>query len=109
MENQAGQKEMLVISDRTGIYNIPLEGIIRFESQGAYSVTHAAMGEKYTSCKSLGAISKELHKVNKFFRIHNSHIINLTKIKMYKKANGGVVVMTDGSEIPVSRRRKSGF
>lgn len=103
------QKEIFVISDRRGIYCVPLDGIIRFESQGTYSVTHTALGEEYISCKSLRKISKELTNTNCFFRIHNSHIINVTKIKMYKKVNGGTVVMTDGSELPVSRRRKSGF
>lgn len=109
MIKQTVGKESLIISDRTGIYNVPLAEIIRFESQGTYSVTHAAMGEKYISCKGLGAIFKEISEVKDFFRIHNSHIINLTKIKMYKKINGGAVVMTDGSEVPVSRRRKSAF
>ena len=63
------------------------------------------MGKKYVSCKSLRAIYKEISAVEYFCRIHHSHIINLTRVKMYSRING-MVVMTDDSEIPVSRRRK---
>ncbi len=44
-----------------------------------------------------------------FFRIHDSYIINLTKIKRYIKGEGGSVVMNDETEIDVSRRRKQDF
>jgi two-component system LytT family response regulator len=44
-----------------------------------------------------------------FFRVHNSHIINLRYVKNYKKGEGGIVKMEDGSEIEVSRRRKDDF
>jgi two-component system LytT family response regulator len=44
-----------------------------------------------------------------FFRVHNSHLINLAHIKEYNKGKGGYVRMTDNSEIEVSSRRKSEF
>ena len=44
-----------------------------------------------------------------FFRVHNSHLINLDYIKSYNKGKGGTVSMTDGSEIEVSTRRKDDF
>ena len=44
-----------------------------------------------------------------FFRIHRSYIVNLAHIKMYKKGDGGIVVMSDGKEIEVSRSNKDAF
>lgn len=49
-----------------------------------------------------------LEEVN-FFRVHNSHIINLRYVKNYIKGEGGIAKMEDGSEIDVSRRRKEDF
>ena len=44
-----------------------------------------------------------------FFRIHESHLINLTYLKKYIKGDGGQVVLTDGSVLDVARRRKDDF
>ena len=44
-----------------------------------------------------------------FFRIHQSHIINTTFIKKIIKDEGGFVVMSDNTTIPISRRRKEEF
>jgi two-component system LytT family response regulator len=43
-----------------------------------------------------------------FFRIHNSYIINLNKIKEFIKSEG-YVVMESNYKIPVARQRKSDF
>jgi two-component system LytT family response regulator len=59
-------------------------------------------------------ITKKLKEVDAllpdhfFFRIHNSFIVNLTKIKEFVK-NHGYVVMTSNHKIPVARQRKSEF
>ena len=44
-----------------------------------------------------------------FYRVHNSHLINLAFIKSYNKGKGGFVTMTDNTDIEVSTRRKDDF
>ncbi|MEZ5045439.1 MAG: LytTR family DNA-binding domain-containing protein [Chitinophagaceae bacterium] len=46
---------------------------------------------------------------NTFFRIHKSAIINLNHLKSFFSHDGGTVVLTDGSEFSVSRRRIKEF
>ena len=46
---------------------------------------------------------------NNFFRIHNSHLINMHHIKKYVKGNAGYVVMGNGANITVARNRKEDF
>lgn len=41
-----------------------------------------------------------------FVRIHQSHLVNRKHIKRYVKGEGGEVVMCDGRNLTVSRRRK---
>ncbi|WP_315824109.1 LytTR family DNA-binding domain-containing protein [Paraflavitalea speifideaquila] len=41
-----------------------------------------------------------------FFRIHNSHIVNLNYIKKYHRGRGGYIEMEDGTLIEVATRRK---
>jgi two-component system LytT family response regulator len=44
-----------------------------------------------------------------FLRVHNSHIINLAKVSKYLKGKGGIAVMSDGSYIEISSRKKEIF
>jgi len=49
---------------------------------------------------------EELLKDQSFERIHQSHLINLNELKSYIKKEGGFVVMSDDSQLPVSQRKK---
>ena len=44
-----------------------------------------------------------------FIRVHNSHLINLHHVKNYTRGEGGIVAMTDGTKVDVSRRKKEEF
>ena len=44
-----------------------------------------------------------------FFRVHHSYVVNLNYMDRYNKGDGGELIMTDGSCIPVSRHRKQEF
>ncbi len=44
-----------------------------------------------------------------FFRIHHSYLINLQQVKTLSRKDGGFVEMTDGSRIPIARRKKEYF
>jgi two-component system LytT family response regulator len=41
-----------------------------------------------------------------FIRVHHSYYIHVTHVRKYVKQDGGQVLMSDGSMVPVSRRRK---
>jgi two-component system LytT family response regulator len=42
-----------------------------------------------------------------FLRVHKSHLINLHHVRRYIKGDGGTAVMSDGSEVSVSRGGKA--
>jgi two-component system LytT family response regulator len=44
-----------------------------------------------------------------FLRIHHSHIINKDKVVRYIRGEGGQVVLSNGSTLDVSKRRKADF
>jgi len=39
-------------------------------------------------------------------RVHRSHLINLKFIDRFEKNDGGMVIMSDGSKVEVSHRKK---
>jgi two-component system LytT family response regulator len=41
-----------------------------------------------------------------FLRTHHSYLVNPDRIKMYDKKEGGLLILEDNSQIPVSQRKK---
>ena len=81
--------------------------ILFVESDGNYCSIHITNGKKLVVTKKLKVINALLPEEH-FFRIHNSFVINLNKIKEYLKSDG-YVILDDNHKIPVSRQRKSDF
>jgi two-component system LytT family response regulator len=44
-----------------------------------------------------------------FFRVHNSHIINMKEVKRMIKTDGGYAVMNDDSMVSISPKKKDDF
>ncbi len=81
--------------------------ILFVESDGNYCSIHTTNNKKIVVTKKLKEINLLLPE-DHFFRIHNSFVINLNKIKEFLKSDG-YVVLEDNHKIPVSRQRKSDF
>lgn len=86
---------------------LDIDDIIFVESDGNYSMIYTTDKQKIVITKKLKEVDALLPE-HFFFRIHNSFIVNLTKIKEFVK-NHGYVVMTSNHKIPVARQRKSEF
>lgn len=83
------------------------DDILYAESDGNYSTIFLSDGQKILLTKKLKEVN-ELLPSSSFFRIHNSYIVNLNKIKEFLKTDGYVVLETN-HKIPVSRQKKSDF
>lgn len=89
----------------SGITYVPVSDIIRCESAINYTTVFMKDNRKLTVAKTLKEFEDMLADYN-FFRVHNSHLVNLAFIKQYHKGKGGYISMSDHSEIEVSTRRK---
>ncbi len=88
------------------MFLVPNE-IIYVASDGNYSTLFLAQNKKMVVTKKLKEIDELLPK-DSFFRIHNSYIINLHKIKEFLKTDG-YVILEKNIKTPVSRQKKSAF
>ena len=96
------------IPDGDGLVFINLSEIIRCDSDGNYTYFLLTNGKKIIASRTLGEYEQMFNEDN-FFRVHRSHLINLEHVKKYIKGEGGYVVMTDNSQVEVSRRNKNDF
>jgi two-component system, LytTR family, response regulator len=71
-------------------------------------VVHTHNGGKIIVSKTLKDF-EELLPPAVFLRIHHSYIINKNRVVKYLKGEGGQVVMSNGQNLDVSRRKKDEF
>jgi len=98
----------IIVPTITGFEFIEIANIIRCESDNNYTTIYIKDKQRMVVSKTLKDFEELLSNYS-FFRIHNSHLINLSYIKSYNKGKGGSVILTDGTEVEVSSRRKDDF
>lgn len=98
----------IVLPTSNGFTVVNPEDIIRCESDRNYTFIFLKDGRKILVSRTIKEYDEMLSDHN-FFRIHQSHLINLSYLKNYTRGRGGYVELTDGSVLDVSARRKSEF
>lgn len=91
-----------------GLLFIKINDIVRCEANGSYTKIFLQNKETILVSKNLKEY-EEMLSGKEFFRIHESHLINLSYLKKYIKGDGGQVILNDGSVLDVARRRKEEF
>lgn len=94
------------VNTKDEIVQIEIAQIIRIEGNGSYIKYYLKNGGVLESYSSIKETEDLLNADTGFMRVHQSHLINLNEIAKYYKKNSGIVVMSDGCEIPVSRLKK---
>lgn len=84
---------------------IKTEEIIRCESSNNYTTFFLEDGEKIMTSKPIFEY-EEILSAYGFLRCHQTHLVNKKFIRSLLKGDGGYLLLTDGTEIPVSRMKK---
>lgn len=87
---------------------VKISEIIRCESSNNYTTFYLADGETLLVCKPIYAYDDVLTPYG-FIRCHQSHLVNKSFIKSWKKEFGDFLLLADGSEVPISRGKKEGL
>lgn len=108
---QTGQQKMtdkiaLPVGDSLQFF-LPDE-IIRCESDSNYTHIFLANNKKITMAKTLKDVEENINGAP-FFRVHQSHLVNINHISKYVKGDNAYIIMKDGSQIGISRNKKEAF
>lgn len=98
----------ITLATSEGLEFVPLQNIIRLEASGPYTHFFLKEGKKIMVSKNLKEYETMLGD-HQFFRVHNSHIINIKEVKRMIKTDGGYAVMNDDSMIAISPKKKDEF
>lgn len=96
----------LSVPSMNGVLLLPLSDIIHVQAMGSYCTIFLTNQKKVMASKPLADFEPFLVE-NEFMRVHKSHLINLRQVVRYVKGDGGTLVMTDESEVSVSRTKKA--
>jgi two-component system LytT family response regulator len=108
LKNNKNSFSRLSLSTSEGVIFINVTDILYCEASGGYTFFFMKNGDKLITSKTMKDY-EEILPAHLFFRIHHSYLINISEIKRYIKGDGGIAVMSNNTELPVSKRKKEQF
>jgi two-component system, LytTR family, response regulator len=105
LKNNHKSHERLALHTQDKIHIVNINDILRCESSVNYTEFYFANGKKLLVTKTLKDFEDLLNDQG-FYRVHQSHLVNTKFIKEFVKTDGGYLIMTDGSNVPVSTRKR---
>jgi two-component system LytT family response regulator len=95
----------IALQMQSEIRYVPLSEIIRCEADDSYTYFFLSTSEKIVVSKSLKEYA-DLLRPSGFLRTHQSHLVNPKYVKSWLKEDGGILLLTSGEKIPVSKPNK---
>ncbi len=100
------QNKRIVLKTIEKLHFVPVQDIMRCEADKNYTTFFLTDNKKIVVSGSIKDYEDILCEQG-FYRLHKSHIVNLSYVKSYEKADGGTVILSDGSHVPVAMRKKN--
>src|SRR5258705_5903819 len=98
----------LCIPTFKGFAILKLEDIIICEAEKNYTIIHTKDKKPIIVSRSLLEYEKILNGTT-FLRVHRTYLINLQHVTEYHRGEGGIIIMSNGTEVEISRRKKELF
>jgi two-component system, LytTR family, response regulator len=108
LSRSQSQDDRIAVSTGDGLEFILVRDVVRIESSSNYSRIFLMQGKTILVTRQLKEF-EEMLRPYRFCRVHNVHLINLNHVRKYIRGEGGRVLMGNGDEIEISRRRKDDF
>ena len=98
----------LCIPTFKGFAVLKLEDIIICEAEKNYTIIHVKDKKPIIVSRTLMEYEKILNGTT-FLRVHRTFLINLQHVTEYHRGDGGIIIMSNGTEVEISRRKKELF
>ncbi|MBC7903212.1 MAG: response regulator transcription factor [Gemmatimonadaceae bacterium] len=94
----------LAVPSNEGVYFFKIDEILWLEADSSYTIIHLTGRKPFIASKTLKHFEEMLDEFH-FIRTHRSHVVNRKHITRISNDNG-FVILTDGSKVEISRRKK---
>lgn len=103
----AHRQGLIKLVDKNKTVFVRPDEIRYIRAEGRYSKV-VCEDKNFLVTKNLGEFEAELD-AKVFFRVHRSYLVNCGFVKNISNNEGGFIVLNDGTEVEVSRRKKTEF
>ena len=91
-----------------GFRILHVDNIVFCKAESSYTVIYLAAKKSIIVSRPLVEYEKLLSSVA-FLRVHRAFLINPQHVVEYRRGNGGRVIMSNGAEVEISRRKREMF
>ncbi len=113
--NNAHSKQLVLAKNakislpiNNGFNFVRFDDISHFYSDKNYSFVHFIDRSSFLVAMPLKELEKKLSQL-RFYRNHHQILVNLDHIKRFEKGDGGVIILSNGVQLPISRNKKMEF
>jgi two-component system LytT family response regulator len=103
--NYSNADKKIALPTMGGYEFVSISEVVHCEAKGNYTLFHLKNQSSLLVSRTLLEFENLLSNYH-FIRIHHARLINLRHAARYVKGDGGLLIMSDGSEMEVSRRKK---
>lgn len=100
--------EKIAVPTSDGMRLLKIKQIMRCQSDSNYTNIFTTDQEKVVVTRTLKEFTDILSE-HGFHRIHHSHLVNISYVDRFVNRDGGYVIMEDGTQVELSRRKKEEF
>jgi len=95
----------IALNNGNKIEIVNIKDIIRCEADSNYCKIYLSDNRELYLTKTLKDVSNLLSE-HSFLRVHNKHLININHVHNFLKSEGGVLTMSDGYEVHITKFNK---
>jgi len=100
-----GKVGKIALASKESIEFVDASEIIYCEANSNYTNVYMSEGRKRVISKTLKEF-EDMLSPHRFFRPHNSYLVNLNQVREFIRGDGGFLVMENKMKIPVSKNRR---
>jgi two-component system LytT family response regulator len=98
----------ITVSNSDGLQVLKVAEIVRLEGDRSYCTFYLVNGERILVSRPLKDFEKVL-PADAFFRVHQTHLVNLNYVKKISTEDGGFILMENRDQVPLAKRRRKEF
>lgn len=108
VQGAAKRNAKIMVPSHSGYQILVLKEIISIEAAANYVLFTMTDGRRHLAAHSLNYY-EDLLSDDRFYRIHKSHIVNMSKVTSVEPGRTGKALLENGAELDIAARRKAAF
>lgn len=104
--DRSSADRVLALPVQDGLEMVHVNEIVVCEADAQYTTIHMRDKSRMVISRSLGEF-EDLLQDTRFLRVHHGSLVNRTHIKKYIRGDGGELIMSNGMNVAVSKRKKA--